>query len=75
MADTLSGDPFHEGGSQPMAGLKGGMIGPNTQQPMTSSNSGDTDGNTTAPGTGAWSSTSLGPSAGKNGTNDKNQAH
>ena len=37
MADTgFSGDPYHEGASQPMAGLKGGMEMPNTQQPMNS---------------------------------------
>lgn len=75
MSDTLTGDPFHEGGSQPMDSLKGGMIGPNTQAPITSSNSGDTDGNTITPNVVGWNSTSLAPSAGKNGTNDARKAH
>jgi hypothetical protein len=75
MSETLSGDPFHEGGSQPMASLKGGQEAPHTQQPLMSSNSGDTDGNTVTPGIAGWDSTSLAPSAGKNGSNDKNKAH
>lgn len=75
MSDTLSGDPFHEGGSQPMASLKGGMEQPNTQMPMTSENSGKTDGNTVTPGVVGWNTTSLAPSGGKTGSNDKNQAH
>jgi len=75
MSDTLAGDPFHEGGSQPMAHLQGGMESPNTQQPMQGQNSGDTDGNTVTPGVVGWNSTSLAPSAGKNGDNDKNEAH
>lgn len=75
MSETLTGDPFHEGGSQPMDHLKGSMEQPNTQQPMQGSNSGDTDGNTVTPGVTGWNSTSLAPSAGKNGANDKNKAH
>jgi hypothetical protein len=76
MADTgLSGDPFHEGGSQPLKGLKGGMEMPNTQQPMTSeamlnprSASADNVNQT-------WNTTSLAPSGGSTGNNDKNEAH
>lgn len=75
MSESLNGDPFHEGGSQPMAHLQGGMEQPNTQQPMHGENSGKTDGNTVTPGIAGWDSTSLASSAGKNGSNDKNKAH
>jgi hypothetical protein len=76
MADTgFSGDPYHEGGSQPMAGQKGGMIGPHTQQPMQGSNSGDTGGNTETPGIAGWNSTSLQPGHPTTGSNDSNKAH
>jgi hypothetical protein len=75
MSDGFAGDPFHEGGSQPMAHLKGGMESPNTQQPMTSENSGDSDGNTVTPGVVGWNTTSLGAKPGLNPTNDKNKAH
>jgi len=37
MAEMLTGDPGHEGGSQPMKHLQGGMAGPHTQSPMDSS--------------------------------------
>ncbi|KUJ70807.1 hypothetical protein ACZ90_00355 [Streptomyces albus subsp. albus] len=71
----LTGDPFHEGGNQPLASLKGGSAEVHTQQPATSSNSGDTGGNTTAPMTGAWSSTTLGEKPKGTGSNDKAKAH
>jgi hypothetical protein len=75
MSDTLAGDPFHEGGSQPMAHLQGGMEQPNTQMPMQGENSGSTDGNTVTPGVAGWDSTSLLPGHPTNGSNDKNKAH
>ncbi|MGV9850432.1 hypothetical protein ACWDWU_16930 [Streptomyces sp. NPDC003442] len=71
----FSGDPFHEGGNQPLAHLKGSSADVHTQQPMTSSNSGDSNGNTTAPNTGTWSSTSLGEKPRGTGNNDRNEAH
>lgn len=74
MADGFSGDPFHEGGSQPMASQKGGMIGPNTQMPRDSSNSGDTGGNTTTPNIAGWNSTSLAPGHPTTGSNDSQKA-
>ncbi|MFF9268627.1 hypothetical protein [Streptomyces rochei] len=75
MSDGFAGDPFHEGGSQPMASQKGGMIGPNTQAPMTSENSGDTGGNTTTPNIAGWNTTSLGSKPSGSGSNDKSKAH
>lgn len=70
MSDGFSGDPFHEGGSQPLASLKGGMEPAPTQAPM----SGENDSNSNqhpspAPG---WNSTSLGPTPSGFGNNDKN---
>ena len=75
MADSLMGDPFHEGSTKPMIHLKGGMDQVHTQQPMDSANSGDTSGNTTTPQIAGWANTSLAPSAGSTGSNDKNKAH
>lgn len=75
MAEGFDGDPFHEGSEKPMSHLKGGMGEVHTQQPMTSDNSGDTGGNTATPDIAGWASTSLAPSAGTTGSNDKNKAH
>lgn len=77
MAEGFAGDPFHEGGSQPMDSLKGGMLSPHTQQPMQGENAGKSQGgaNDTAPNTGAWNSTSLQPGHPTTGSNDKNKAH
>lgn len=77
MSEGFAGDPFHEGGSQPMAHLKGGMEQPHTQQPMMSENAGNSMGgaNDTAPGTGSWNATSLGSAPSGSGSNDKNKAH
>lgn len=36
MSEGFAGDPYHEGGSQPMAGLKGGMEPAPTQMPQMS---------------------------------------
>jgi hypothetical protein len=70
----FSGDPFHEGGSQPMDSLKGSSAGVHTQQPMTSSTSGDSNGNTTTPNITGWNSTSLGEKPKGTGSNDRNEA-
>lgn len=75
MSEGFAGDPFHEGGSQPMAHLKGGMENPNTQMPMQGENSGDTDGNTVTPNVVGWNTTSLLPGHPTTGSNDKNKAH
>lgn len=75
MSEGFAGDPFHEGGSQPMAHLKGGMESPNTQMPMQGENSGSTDGNTVTPNVVGWDSTSLGAKPAATGSNDKNKAH
>ena len=77
MSDGFAGDPFHEGGSQPMAHLKGGMEMPRTQMPMQGENDGKSQGgaNDTAPGTGSWASTSLQPGRPTTGSNDSNKAH
>jgi hypothetical protein len=75
VSEGFAGDPFHEGGSQPMAGLKGGMESPNTQMPMQGENSGSTDGNTVTPGVAGWNTTSLQPGHPTTGSNDSNKAH
>jgi hypothetical protein len=75
MSEGFAGDPFHEGGSQPMAHLKGGMEQPSTQAPMQGENSGDTDGNTVTPHVAGWNTTSLGAKPAPTGNNDKNKAH
>lgn len=74
MSEGFAGDPFHEGGSQPMAGLKGGMEQPNTQMPAEGSN--DTNSNQhDAPISASWNATSLAPGHPTTGSNDKNKAH
>lgn len=75
MSEGFAGDPYHEGGSQPMASQKGGMEMPNTQTPMTSENSGSTDGNTVTPNVAGWASTSLGSKPSPTGSNDARKAH
>jgi hypothetical protein len=75
MSEGFAGDPFHEGGSQPMAHLKGGMEMPHTQAPMQGENSGDTGGNVETPGIAGWNTTSLGAKPSPTGSNDKNKAH
>lgn len=78
MADTgFSGDPYHEGGNQPMASEKGGMEMPNTQMPMQGSNDGKSQGNAndTSGNIAGWDSTSLLPGHPTTGNNDKNEAH
>ncbi len=77
MSDGFAGDPFHEGGSQPMAHLKGGMEQPHTQMPMQGENDGKSQGgaNDAAPMTGSWATTSLGAKPSPTGSNDANKAH
>jgi hypothetical protein len=75
MSEGFAGDPFHEGGSQPMASQKGGMEMPNTQAPMQGENSGSTDGNTLTPNIAGWATTSLGAKPAPTGNNDSNKAH
>jgi hypothetical protein len=76
MSDTgFAGDPFHEGGSQPLAHLKGGMEMPNTQLPMTSEAQTNPRSASTDNVNQTWNSTSLAPPAGTTGNNDKSEAH
>lgn len=76
MADTgFTGDPFHEGASQPLAHLKGGMEGAHTQMPndstaMTNPRSASQDAMVQT-----WNTTVLAPSAGTTGNNDRHEAH
>lgn len=75
MADGFPGDPFHEGSSQPMAHLKGGMDEPHVQQPMAS----EAMTNPRSAGTDnvqqTWNTTSLGPIPAGTSNNDKAKAH
>jgi hypothetical protein len=75
MSEGLTGDPFHEGSSKPLLHLQGTLGEIHTQQPAEGQNSGDTGGNTTTPDIAGWANTSLAPSAGTTGSNDKNKAH
>lgn len=59
MSDGLSGDPYHEGSSQPMAHLQGGMDQPHTQMPMESENQENARGQSPDPWVG-WNTTSIG---------------
>jgi hypothetical protein len=73
MSDGFAGDPFHEGGSQPLASLKGGMSEVNTQAPMAGTNDENSNQN---PGPFAgWNTTSLGSAPSGTGSNDKNIPH
>ena len=75
MAEGFAGDPFHEGGSQPLAHLKGGMEEPHTQAPMTSEAMTNPRSAAADNVAQTWNSTSLAPSAGSTGNNDKAEAH
>lgn len=72
MSDTLAGDPFHEGASQPMMSLKGGQSGVNTQQPMESQNVENPRGQNVSEWTG-WSTTTIG--SGSRGGDTPNAGH
>ena len=68
-AVAFPGDPGHEGGSQPMRGLKGSCSGVNTQAPMSGENSGSAVGNPTdtSGGITGWDQTVLANSGGSHG--------
>ncbi|MGN6127883.1 MAG: hypothetical protein ACTHON_15080 [Humibacter sp.] len=75
MADTgFSGDPFHEGTAKPMQGLKGDMIGPHTQMPMTSEAMTNPRSAATDNIQGHWNDFEA-PTPAPTGSNDKNAAH
>ncbi|MEU3522337.1 hypothetical protein AB0E62_00415 [Streptomyces sp. NPDC038707] len=74
MSEGFAGDPYHEGGSQPMASQKGGMEMPHTQMPMQGENSGDTGGNTVTPEIAGWDKTSLKGDHPTTGSNDARKA-
>lgn len=75
MTSGFAGDPFHEGVSQPLAHLKGGMEPAPTQMPATS------EAMTNPRSAGAdnvgqsWNSTSLAPTPAPTGSNDAMRAH
>jgi len=75
MADSLAGDPYHEGGSQPLAGLKGGMDAPYTQMPMNSDAMTNPRSAATDNMGQSWNSTTLAPAPAATGNNDKAEAH
>lgn len=76
MSDTgWVGDPYHEGSSQPMAHLKGGMESAPTQMPMNSTAMDNPRSAGTDNVQQTWDTTSLGASAGVTGNNDKAEAH
>jgi hypothetical protein len=75
MADTgFTGDPYHEGASQPMAHLQGGMAEIHTQMPMTS----EAMTNPRSAGVDnvqqTWNTTSLAPTAANTPNNDSHEA-
>lgn len=75
MSEGFAGDPGHEGGSQPMNGLKGSMEMPFTQAPMASTaqtnprSAGSDNINQT------WNTTVLGTAPAGTGNNDKAAGH
>lgn len=77
MSEGFAGDPMHEGSEKPMIGLKGSMIGPNTQAPMHGENAGKSQGgaNDTSGNIAGWNTTSLKGDHPTTGSNDKNKAH
>lgn len=72
MSDTLAGDPFHEGSSQPMMHLQGSMGPVHTQQPMDSENVENPRGQNVSEWTG-WNSTTIG--SGMRGGDTPNAGH
>lgn len=75
MADTgFSGDPFHEGTSKPMAGLKGDMAQPHSQAPMTSEAMTNPRSAATDNIQGHWNDFEA-PHLAPTPSNDKNMAH
>jgi hypothetical protein len=76
VSDTAwPGDPYHEGASQPLAHLQGGMQGPPTQMPMTSEAMTNPRSAAAENIQQSWNSTSLGATPPPTPNNDKNEAH
>lgn len=78
MADMytgFAGDPYHEGASQPLAHLKGGMEAAPTQTPMTSDAMTNPRSAATDNMGQTWNSTSLAPTPAPTGANDAMRAH
>lgn len=76
MADTgFTGDPYHEGCSQPLMHLQGGMEDAPTQMPMDSTAM--TNPRSAAPDNigQTWNTTSLAPTPAPTPNNDKAEAH
>lgn len=73
--EGFAGDPFHEGATQPMDSLKGGMNGPHTQTPAESSAM--TNPRSAAPNNigQTWNSSSLAPTPAPTGDNDGARVH
>ncbi|MEW1547536.1 hypothetical protein [Streptomyces tsukubensis] len=70
MSEGFTGDPYHEGASQPLAGLKGDMAQPNTQQPMDSEAQTNPRSAATDNVAQTWNSTSLAPTPAGTGSSD-----
>lgn len=67
---AFPGDPGHEGGSQPMRGLKGSCSGVHTQQPdgpFTNSGSAVGSPSDTSGDIAGWDSTVINPTGGSHG--------
>lgn len=75
MSDTgLMGDPYHEGSSQPLAHLKGGMETAPTQMPMGSEAMANPRSAATENVQQTWDTTVLGAIPAPTGNNDKAKA-
>lgn len=71
----FAGDPYHEGTSHPMDGLRGGMNGPHTQLPDESTaqtNPRSAAADNVGP---TWNTTVLAPTPAPTGDNDTARAH
>lgn len=69
---AFPGDPGHEGGSQPMRGLKGSCSGVHTQAPdgpFTNSGSAVGSPSDTSGDIAGWDSTTINPTGGAHGVN------
>lgn len=76
MADTgWVGDPYHEGSSQPLAHLKGGMESAPTQMPMDSTAMDNPRSAGADNVQQTWNTTVLGQTPANTGNNDAARAH